>query len=402
MEHNSLAVSSGPDEGRCVLTRHGGVSLFNVYTPNGGERPSRPRLPIKMSFLRGLRAAMDAEWGRGQTVVLVGDLNIAHGKSDVYPSSDSAEAYHGYSAEEIEWMDQLIGPARDFISSRSLQQSASSDANASCAMSPANHVSLSHSSACTNSRQLSDIDCRHGLESCPRQRTWPLEMSSPPPLVPLLAPTPATAASLSLSLPAQGPACKAARREQTTTTQIGSRLESLYCDVFQHTSPPITLEEWTRGAGTFTCFDQRRAHRFTNKGVRIDYIICSVNHERGAGAVQMDRSPRGTTGWGAVLAHCAVLNTPASWSDHLPVRAHFRGGHFETMRASSERRPWPTPTQEKATGGQHRRQPGDGLVTPTQFGPIISAEKFLRDQRKVLDPNAGNASLLSFFSKKTA
>lgn len=44
------------DEGRCVITRHGALTVINVYTPHAGEPWSeRPRLHYKMRFLERVR-----------------------------------------------------------------------------------------------------------------------------------------------------------------------------------------------------------------------------------------------------------------------------------------------------------------------------------------------------------
>jgi len=93
-----LAADSAPlgdasldQQGRCVRTDHcfstndtnddkqkqSVFCVFNVYVPcqNG---------PHKMKFLRALRRAMAAQRAQGKAVILVGDLNIAASKLDVY------------------------------------------------------------------------------------------------------------------------------------------------------------------------------------------------------------------------------------------------------------------------------------------------------------------------------
>ena len=44
---------------RMVLTDHGRFVLINVYVPNAGDPPARPRLPFKLRFLRALKRRMD-------------------------------------------------------------------------------------------------------------------------------------------------------------------------------------------------------------------------------------------------------------------------------------------------------------------------------------------------------
>jgi exonuclease III len=55
-------------EGRLVVTDHGAFVLFNVYVPNAGDHPQRPRLGFKMSFLEALRDKMQQYMGQGRQV----------------------------------------------------------------------------------------------------------------------------------------------------------------------------------------------------------------------------------------------------------------------------------------------------------------------------------------------
>lgn len=68
------------DQGRCIMTDHGGFVLFNVYVPAGGGNP----LSYKMKFLNALRRAMKRKREEGKHVILTGDLNIAHKRDDVH------------------------------------------------------------------------------------------------------------------------------------------------------------------------------------------------------------------------------------------------------------------------------------------------------------------------------
>ena len=45
---------------RAVCTDHGAFVVINVYCPNAGPAPERPRLAIKMRFLEALKRKADA------------------------------------------------------------------------------------------------------------------------------------------------------------------------------------------------------------------------------------------------------------------------------------------------------------------------------------------------------
>lgn len=47
-------------EGRVILTDHGAFVLLNIYAPNAGEKPLRPRLDFKMKFLNALRSKCES------------------------------------------------------------------------------------------------------------------------------------------------------------------------------------------------------------------------------------------------------------------------------------------------------------------------------------------------------
>jgi exodeoxyribonuclease III len=62
------------DEGRCLLTRHGKLSVFNVYVP---AACAGAQLEFKMRFLEALLHKVNDERSAGQHVVVAGDLNIS-------------------------------------------------------------------------------------------------------------------------------------------------------------------------------------------------------------------------------------------------------------------------------------------------------------------------------------
>ena len=54
---------------RVVCTDHGHFVLLNVYVPNAGGRPDRPRLAAKLAFLQALTAKADALVAEGREVM---------------------------------------------------------------------------------------------------------------------------------------------------------------------------------------------------------------------------------------------------------------------------------------------------------------------------------------------
>ncbi|GAQ78726.1 putative endonuclease/exonuclease/phosphatase family protein [Klebsormidium nitens] len=92
-------------EGRVMMTDHGAFVLFNIYVPNAGEKPLRPRLDFKMKFLNALRAKCDELVASGRHVIVVGDLNVSHTTADIH----SCFGLHKvYAPEELAWTDSFL------------------------------------------------------------------------------------------------------------------------------------------------------------------------------------------------------------------------------------------------------------------------------------------------------
>ncbi|EOD39521.1 hypothetical protein EMIHUDRAFT_200012 [Emiliania huxleyi CCMP1516] len=69
-------------EGRCVMTDHGAVVIFNVYVHATGSDTDGSRRAKKLEFLEAVRAKMRAVRAGGRAVCLAGDLNIARRAAD--------------------------------------------------------------------------------------------------------------------------------------------------------------------------------------------------------------------------------------------------------------------------------------------------------------------------------
>ena len=65
---------------RAVCTDHGAFVVINVYCPNAGPAPERPRLAIKMRFLEALKRKADALASAGREARrLPAERRCAHG-----------------------------------------------------------------------------------------------------------------------------------------------------------------------------------------------------------------------------------------------------------------------------------------------------------------------------------
>jgi exodeoxyribonuclease III len=92
-------------EGRVVTAYFDKVVVINVYVPNGGQGPHR--LEYKFDFLDSLLAHMNALRAEGYSVVLCGDINIAHEAIDLaHPEAHENDT--GFLSEERAWLDELI------------------------------------------------------------------------------------------------------------------------------------------------------------------------------------------------------------------------------------------------------------------------------------------------------
>lgn len=100
-----LGIPELDGEGRVVTTRHGDLTVVNVYTPNTGDELRR--LPFRQhewdpgfrEHVAGLAAHGPVVWG--------GDLNVAHRPVDIARPKEN-ERSPGYTIEEREGFQQLL------------------------------------------------------------------------------------------------------------------------------------------------------------------------------------------------------------------------------------------------------------------------------------------------------
>lgn len=100
-----LGVPELDGEGRVVTTRHGGLTVVNVYTPNSGDGLRRLGYrqhewdPGFREYVSGLAARGSVLWG--------GDLNVAHQPIDIARPKEN-ERSPGYTIEEREGFERLL------------------------------------------------------------------------------------------------------------------------------------------------------------------------------------------------------------------------------------------------------------------------------------------------------
>jgi exodeoxyribonuclease III len=93
------------NEGRLVLTRYPGFSLFNVYFPNGQR--DHGRLAYKLDFYQRLLELCDRLHLAGQRLIICGDFNTAHREIDLRNPKQN-ENTSGFLPEERAWIDKYL------------------------------------------------------------------------------------------------------------------------------------------------------------------------------------------------------------------------------------------------------------------------------------------------------
>lgn len=100
-----MGVSEFDTEGRLVLTRYPGFSLFNVYFPNGQR--DYGRLTYKLDFYHHLLELSDRMHAAGERIVICGDFNTAHREIDLRNPKQN-EKTSGFLPEERVWIDKYL------------------------------------------------------------------------------------------------------------------------------------------------------------------------------------------------------------------------------------------------------------------------------------------------------
>jgi exodeoxyribonuclease III len=95
-------------EGRVQIARFGGLTVANVYFPNGsGKARSNDRVPFKLAFYRRLFAVLQPHLAAGEAVIVMGDFNTAHRSIDLARPKQN-EGTSGFLAEERAELDAWL------------------------------------------------------------------------------------------------------------------------------------------------------------------------------------------------------------------------------------------------------------------------------------------------------
>ena len=92
------------EEGRVLTLEFADLYFVNVYAPNA--QPELQRLAYKQDFNQALLAHME-RLARVKSLVLCGDLNVAHKEIDLTNPKDNVKS-PGFSPQERAWMDTVI------------------------------------------------------------------------------------------------------------------------------------------------------------------------------------------------------------------------------------------------------------------------------------------------------
>ncbi|NCF96546.1 MAG: exodeoxyribonuclease III [Euryarchaeota archaeon] len=92
-------------EGRVLVTRHEDVILVNTYLPSGSSKEERQQ--YKETWMAQWRDFIRPLLDSDQTVIVAGDLNIAHTENDIWNPKGNAKS-SGFLPHEREWFSELL------------------------------------------------------------------------------------------------------------------------------------------------------------------------------------------------------------------------------------------------------------------------------------------------------
>jgi len=95
------------NEGRVLATKHGDITLFNIYFPNG--KRDEERLKFKMDFYEAFLGDVIPRYRKrgDDKIVICGDVNTAHKEIDLARPKENRNV-SGFLPQECAWMDKLV------------------------------------------------------------------------------------------------------------------------------------------------------------------------------------------------------------------------------------------------------------------------------------------------------
>ena len=103
--HYGIGIRKFDDEGRFVITNHGGFVLFNVYFPNGSQTEQRHL--FKQEFLKRFASYLQKMIRAGKNLIVVGDYNVAYLDRDVFDPQGLKDV-SGFLPEERSWFQNFF------------------------------------------------------------------------------------------------------------------------------------------------------------------------------------------------------------------------------------------------------------------------------------------------------
>ena len=92
-------------EGRVLVTKHDDILLVNTYLPSGSSKEERQL--YKETWMAQWREFICPLLDSDQTVIVAGDLNIAHIESDIWNPKGNTKT-SGFLPHEREWLSDLL------------------------------------------------------------------------------------------------------------------------------------------------------------------------------------------------------------------------------------------------------------------------------------------------------
>lgn len=102
-----FGIEAFDNEGRVLVTKHGDLTLFNIYFPNG--KRDDVRLKFKMDFYGAFLKEVIARYRKrgDDRIVICGDVNTAHKEIDLARPKENRKI-SGFLPQECAWMDELL------------------------------------------------------------------------------------------------------------------------------------------------------------------------------------------------------------------------------------------------------------------------------------------------------